>query len=107
MNMKTSVLILSLLASAGWTQALFAEATMAQSKRQQTVTLDVQNMTCAMCTLTIKKALQKVDGIERVTVDYDSKTATVTFDGTKTDTTALIKAITEAGYPATVKPVSR
>jgi len=37
-------------------------------------------MTCPMCTFTIKKALQKVDGVQQATVDYDAKTATATFD---------------------------
>ncbi|MEQ1531706.1 MAG: cation transporter, partial [Methylococcales bacterium] len=69
--------------------------------RQQTVTLNIQNMTCSLCTFTIKKALQKVDGVQQVTVDYGSKSATVIYDGKKTDSAALIKATTEVGYPAT------
>ena len=28
----------------------------------QTVTLDVQNMTCAVCPITVKKALERVPG---------------------------------------------
>lgn len=107
MNIKTSLLLLSLSFSTGWSATVFAETTTVQSTRQQTVSFSIQNMTCAMCTLTIKKALQKVDGVEQATVDYASKTATVTFDSSKTDTAALIKATTDAGYPATVKPVSQ
>lgn len=79
-----------------------AEATVAQPNRQQTVTLNIENMTCAMCTVTIKKALQKVDGVKQVTVDYDSKTVLVTFDSIKADSAALIKATTNAGYPGTL-----
>jgi mercuric ion binding protein len=29
----------------------------------QTVTLDVQNMTCAVCPITVKKALERVPGV--------------------------------------------
>lgn len=79
-----------------------AEATVAQPNRQQTVTLNIENMTCAMCTVTIKKALQKGDGVKQVTVDYDSKTVVVTFDSIKADSAALIKATTDAGYPGTL-----
>jgi len=108
MTIKTSLLMLCLSSSTLWMPAIHAEATVAQPNRQQTVTLNIENMTCAMCTITIKKALQKVEGVQKVTVDYDSKTAVVTFDGIKTDSAVLIKATTDAGYPGTlVAPVSR
>jgi mercuric ion binding protein len=71
---------------------------------RQSVTLDMQNMTCAMCKFTIKKALQGVEGVKTVEVDADKKTASVTFNGQKTTIEALIKATTEAGYPATIHP---
>lgn len=60
------------------------------------------SLTCSMCTVTIKKALQKVEGVQAVTVDYDSKTANITFDGQKIDTGALIKATTDVGYPGSL-----
>jgi mercuric ion binding protein len=108
MTIKTSLLILSLSSSTLCMSAVPAEATVAQPNQQQTVMLNIENMTCAMCTVTIKKALQKVDGVQEVTVDYDSKTAVVTFDGIKTDSAALIKATTDAGYPGNLAaPVSR
>ena len=69
----------------------------------QTVTLAVKNMTCAVCPITVRKALEKVQGVAGVKVDLGAKTATVTFDPAKADAAALIKATTEAGYPASVK----
>ena len=69
----------------------------------QTVTLDVKNMTCAVCPITVRKALEKVTGVASVKVDLDTKTATVTFDPDKADATALINATAKAGYPASVK----
>ncbi len=70
---------------------------------RQTVILNVQNMTCSMCKFTIKKALSSVAGTEKVSVNFEDKTATVTFNPQKTNNNALIKAITNAGYPATVQ----
>lgn len=102
MSIKTGLLIVSLLASTLWIPAVHAETTAEQPNRQQTVTLNIQNMSCPMCTFTIKKALQKVDGVEQAAVDYDAKTATVTFDVQKTNSSALIKATTDAGYPASI-----
>jgi len=69
----------------------------------QTVTLAVQNMTCAVCPITVKKALDKVAGVTQADVSYERKEATVTFDDSKTNVEALIKATTNAGYPSTVK----
>src|SRR5882724_3363600 len=46
----------------------------------QTVVLDVQNMTCSLCPITVKKSLQRVAGVMDAKVDLGKKTATVTFD---------------------------
>ncbi len=69
----------------------------------QTVTLKVQNMTCSVCPITVRKALEKVQGVASVKVDLDAKTATVTFDPDKANAEALVKATAEAGYPAIVE----
>jgi mercuric ion binding protein len=68
----------------------------------QTVTLDVQNMTCAACPITVKKALERVPGVTDAKVDFDRKTASVSFDPDKTSPAALTKATTDAGYPSSV-----
>lgn len=69
----------------------------------QTVVLDVQNMTCELCPVTVKKALEKVPGVSQARIDFAKKTATVTFDADKTNATALAKATTDAGFPSTVR----
>lgn len=69
----------------------------------ETVTLDVPGMTCRLCPVTIKKALQKVDGVSKVAVSFEKKQAVVTFDDAKTGVDALTRATGEAGYPATVE----
>jgi periplasmic mercuric ion binding protein len=68
----------------------------------QTAVLDVQNMTCSTCSITIHKALEKVPGVIESKVDYDHKTATVKFDADKTSPSALVKATTNAGFPSTL-----
>lgn len=68
----------------------------------QTAVLDVQNMTCSMCSVTIRKALEKVPGVIEAKVDYDHKTATVKYDADKTNSSALVKATTNAGFPSSV-----
>jgi len=68
----------------------------------QTAVLDVQNMICSMCSITIHKALEKVPGVIEAKVDYDHKTATVKYDADKTSPSALVKATTNAGFPSTL-----
>jgi len=69
---------------------------------ERTVTLTVQNMSCAACPHTVKSSLQSVPGVKAVSVSYEAKTAVVTFDDTKTNTEALKTATTNAGYPSRV-----
>ena len=71
--------------------------------KPQTVTLDLPTMNCAMCPITVKKALSKVDGVTEADVSYEKKQAVVIFDDAKTSAKALIQATTNAGYPSTVK----
>ncbi|MDF0667163.1 MAG: mercury resistance system periplasmic binding protein MerP [Nitrospira sp.] len=70
----------------------------------QTVTLSVTGMTCAACPITIKKALNKVEGVENIEVNLEKKEAVITFDDTKTTVAALLEATKNAGYPSTVHP---
>jgi mercuric ion binding protein len=69
----------------------------------KTVTLDVPGMTCAACPITVKKALTKVEGVEKAEVSYEKKEAVVTFDDAKIKIEALMEATKNAGYPSTVK----
>jgi len=66
----------------------------------KTVTLNVSGMTCAACPITVKKALERVGGVSKVDVRYEKKQVLVTFDDAKTNTDALVKATTDAGYPS-------
>ncbi len=68
-----------------------------------TAVLDVQNMTCSMCPITVKQALQKVPGVAEAKVDFEKKTASVRFDPDKADAAALVKATTQAGFPSTLR----
>ena len=80
-----------------------AQAAEAKQTDLQTVTLDVKNMTCSFCPITVRKALEKVPGVVKAKASYKTKTATVTFDPSKTNVEALTKATTDAGYPSTLK----
>lgn len=67
------------------------------------VVLQVKNVTCPACSITIEKALDKVSGVTARRVDTRAATVTVTFDAERTSTAAIAKAITDAGFTATAK----
>ncbi|WP_137889203.1 mercury resistance system periplasmic binding protein MerP [Pseudomonas sp. 2FE] len=83
--------------------ALVALPLAALAATPKTVTLDVKNMTCELCPITVKKSLEKVSGVSAVEVDFDKKTATVTYDPDKIQPEALSRATTNAGYPSSVQ----
>ncbi len=69
----------------------------------QTAKFQVDKMTCSMCPYSVKKALNKVDGVTKVNAKYEGGGkgwAEVTFDPDKTNVESLIKATTNAGYPS-------
>ena len=96
------------LSGLGWAIAPAVTPAVAQSASQQvasaqTRTFVIQNMTCALCSVTVKKAMEGVAGVTSVAVNFDAKTATVIFDPAVTNADAVAAASTNAGYPASVK----
>ncbi len=70
---------------------------------RQTVTLQVENMTCNLCTTTVRMALENIPGVVEARVmagDNGEGLAKVVFDPSKTNVEALVQATTEAGYPS-------
>ena len=60
-------------------------------------TLKVKGMSCQHCVMSVKKALDQLDGVQNVEVDL--KKGEVRFDNTKSIADDRIgKAITEAGF---------
>ncbi len=78
---------------------LAAQSTPAASVR--TATFAIANMTCALCPVTVRRAMEGVSGVRSVRVDFEAKTATVVFDPMQTNPAAIAAASTNAGYPAT------
>jgi mercuric ion binding protein len=65
-----------------------------------TITLAVENMTCGTCPIVVKRALERVPGVSSTSVDFEKKTATVTFDPDKATAARLTQTTTEAGFPS-------
>lgn len=72
----------------------------AQAAAPATAVLDVQNMTCPACGLTIKAALKREPAVTSTEVDGNAGTVTVRFDEERITVDQVAVAITEAGFPA-------
>lgn len=92
--MKKAMLALTLMLAGVSTTGLTAT---------RSVTLAVPGMTCPTCPITIKKSLQKVDGVSGIISDVHKKTVTVIYDDAKTQPAALIQATADAGYTSAVQ----
>lgn len=71
----------------------------------RTVALEVSGMTCSLCPVTVRKALERVPGVLEARVDFATKKAQAKIDPDKASPEALAKAVSDAGFPA--KVVSR
>lgn len=67
------------------------------------VTLDIPSMDCALCPITISKALKRVPGVLEVRAELKTRTATVDYDPAATAPAQIEQAVTKAGYPAKVR----
>jgi mercuric ion binding protein len=70
---------------------------------QRTVTLTVNNMYCEACPYMVKKTLESVSGVSKVTVSFKDKTAVVVFDDAKASVEDLTTAAAKAGFPSELK----
>lgn len=91
MNKRLALLLAAVVITSAWAAG------------NRTATLSVDNMDCAVCPITVRKALEKVPGVESAKVDFKSKLAVVAFDASKTTPEALTKATADAGFPSSVK----
>jgi mercuric ion binding protein len=57
-----------------------APATAQTVAAEQIVVFAVDNMTCALCPITVKRAMEGVAGVRSVEIDFNARTATVIFD---------------------------
>ncbi len=99
--MLKRLILVFLLVSGHWQLYAVAGEVEAQQRLQQ-VTLEVKNMSCGMCKYTIENALKQVKGVKSVEVDMEQKKAVVSFDPATVGAETLAKAVTDAGYPASV-----
>ena len=87
-QLLTFVLLMSSMVTTAWADS-------------RTVKLSVPSMNCAMCPITVRKALEKVEGVTQANVNYETRFAVVVYDDQKTNVGQLTQATGDAGFPST------
>jgi len=77
-------------------------ATVAESGLQE-VTLELENMTCTSCEVTVREALERVEGVTVLQVMAEPPQAVVRYDSSRHSWEALVEATTSAGYPSRIQ----
>ena len=83
--------------------SLFLGVSALAAPATKTAVLDVPGMTCPLCPITVRKALERVPGVEKISVDFPARTVSVAYDTGRTNVAALLKATADSGYPATLE----
>jgi len=65
-----------------------------------TLTFAVTGMTCQHCVASVTREVSEVAGVKKVSVDLEN--GIVIAEGNELDTDAIVVAITEAGYQASI-----
>lgn len=73
-----------------------------QAVTPQTVTLDVEGMSCAACQVHVERALKETTGVTDATVNLMSHKARVLYQPSVASLATLVEAVREAGYDASL-----
>ena len=70
----------------------------------QTANFSIEGMTCEIgCAKTIEKELNGLDGVQKATIDFEKKSATISFDKTVLKTENISKVVEATGDGKTYK----
>ena len=68
----------------------------------QTQLIKIDGMTCGGCVASVYNATADIDGLDDRSIELIDNQATVTFDDSKTNVEAIVSAIEDAGFDATI-----
>jgi len=61
-------------------------------------TVPVEGLTCASCVTRVEKAMKSVEGVKEANVNLATEKASLAFDASKTNMSAIASAVEKAGY---------
>jgi copper chaperone CopZ len=69
-----------------------------QESQVQTITFDIEGMTCTGCEASVENAASGVNGVLEADASYDTGKATIKYDQSKTDRETIVAAINKTGF---------
>jgi mercuric transport protein len=72
-----------------------------------TVTLNVEGMTCAACSVAVKTVLKRLDGVKQAKVNFAEKNAVVEYEPAKVKPKQMVDAVNKLGYQANLALASK
>ena len=66
----------------------------------ETLTLNIEGMTCGGCVKSVTRILEGVEGVAKAEVSLEGKSPLIDFDPAKTSAAALIEAVEDGGFDA-------
>ena len=62
------------------------------------IKLKIEGMHCTGCSNRLEKVLNNTDGVEKATVSFEEKQATITYDENQIDIASIKQIIQDAGF---------
>jgi Cu2+-exporting ATPase len=81
-------------------QAIIENSNTERKETEMTKTMNIEGMMCGHCEMTVKNALEAVEGVESAVVSHENGTAVVTLSGDVSDD-ALKSAVEAKDYKVT------
>lgn len=72
----------------------------AETEAKNEITIPIGGMTCAACAARVEKAVGKIDGVSKVSVNFATEKATILYDSQKVKLSQIRQVIEKAGYQA-------
>ena len=69
-----------------------------EGKKTREVTIPIEGMTCASCSSAVERALNKLDGVERASVNLATERANVVYNPETVRLSQIREAVVKAGY---------
>ncbi len=103
MNKKLVVMLLLLALGIAVVAGAFLTANEQVTQSSAMTELIIGNLSCGSCVSNVKAALGKVAGVSQVDVSVTNGRGQMTYDPSLISSAEIAKAVTEAGYPASVR----
>ncbi|SDD71140.1 heavy metal translocating P-type ATPase [Sporomusa acidovorans] len=71
---------------------------MGETKDQQTISFKIGGMTCAACSSRVERALSKLQGVEKATVNLATEKASISYDPQQVSLADITKKVEDLGY---------